>query len=111
MQAGTVLQVLRCLLVPGYVTLELTVIKASLLLLQLAPLVLRATEQVQLVQELLVVLYAEEERTAQPPTLSHVLFAMQAGMAQVVAMRLLVPGIVTLTLTRFQRLVLVLPLA
>ena len=59
-QAGTALQELRRLIVPIHVTLELTVMGVpSLLLLQLAPLAMRATTQVQLLRELLVVLYAE----------------------------------------------------
>ena len=48
------------------------------LLLQLAPLVLQATEKVELVQELVLVLYATQERIAQSPTLFHVLLALQA---------------------------------
>ena len=72
---------------------------SRLLLLQLAPLALQALTQVQLVRELLVVLHAKQEGTAQPPTWSRVLFAMQAGMAQVVAMRLLVLMHVTQELT------------
>ena len=87
------------LLVPEHVTLGLTVMGPPWLLLQLAPLVLQATSQVQLVQELLVVLYVQQEGTAQPPTLGRVLFAVQAGMAQVVAIRLLVLIHVTLELT------------
>ena len=103
---------LRRLLVPGIVTLGLTVLgQPCLLLLQLAPLVLQALTQVELVQEQLVVLYAEEERTAQPPMLSLVLLVMQASLAQVVALRLLVPGIVTPTRTLFLRLALALQLA
>jgi hypothetical protein len=43
MQAGTALQVRRCLVVAGHVTWELTVTKASLLLLQLAPTVRQAS--------------------------------------------------------------------
>ena len=60
MQAGMAVQKgLVWLLVLIHVTLGLTVMGSPWLRLQLAPLAIQATSQVQLAQELLVVLYAE----------------------------------------------------